>query len=179
MSLCSTESAPRSNRSSSSGDLPDTLERPELESNRARAGRDHGPTLPAVPNEPSFDALDIARPHLRDVTPYTSARDEFTGTAHVYLDANENPFGSVAGQALNRYPDPHARAVKAKLGALLGVAPDSLFVGNGSDEAIDLLVHAFCETRSRSRHHHASDLRDVRRHGGRQQRGRARGAARR
>jgi histidinol-phosphate aminotransferase len=98
-----------------------------------------------VPTDPRFDALDVARPHLRELQPYTSARDEFTGSAHVFLDANENPYGSVAGGALNRYPDPHSRAVKARLGDVLGVAPDGLFIGNGSDEAIDLLVHAFCE----------------------------------
>lgn len=92
-----------------------------------------------------FDASYLVRPHLRDLQPYTSARDEFTGTAHVYLDANENPHGSVTGEPLNRYPDPHHRAVKERLSALLGVDTEQLFVGNGSDEAIDLLIHAFCE----------------------------------
>ncbi len=92
-----------------------------------------------------FDALDLARPHLRDVQPYTSARDDFTGEAHVYLDANENPFGSVTGGGLNRYPDPHHRRVKSRLAETLGVGTEALFVGNGSDEAIDLLIHAFCE----------------------------------
>ena len=92
-----------------------------------------------------FDALDLVRPHLRDVEPYTSARDDFPGPAQIYLDANENPHGGATGAPLNRYPDPHQREVKARLGAALKVDPAQLFLGNGSDEAIDLLIHAFCE----------------------------------
>jgi len=92
-----------------------------------------------------FDALDLARPHLAGLQPYTSARDEYTGDAHVYLDANENPYGSVAGGTLNRYPDPHQRDLKDGLAKILDVGAEQIFVGNGSDEAIDLLVHAFCE----------------------------------
>lgn len=73
--------------------------------------------------------------------PYTSARDEYHGTAEVYLDANENPYPS----PYNRYPDPLALAVKEKLAAIKGVDPAQIFLGNGSDEAIDLLIRAFCE----------------------------------
>jgi histidinol-phosphate aminotransferase len=92
-----------------------------------------------------FDASSLIRPHLRGLTPYASARDEFSGAAMVFLDANENPHGSVVDAALNRYPDPRSSAVRAALGAWLGVEASRLFVGNGSDEAIDLLLRAFCE----------------------------------
>jgi len=73
--------------------------------------------------------------------PYSSARDEFQGEASVLLDANENPFN----KPFNRYPDPHQRALKDKIAELTGVQQESIFLGNGSDEAIDLLVRAFCE----------------------------------
>jgi histidinol-phosphate aminotransferase len=76
---------------------------------------------------------------VRDLAPYSTARDEFKGEARIYLDANENPFGS----GLNRYPDPHSRALRARVSQLRGVAAERIFVGNGSDEAIDLLVRAF------------------------------------
>jgi histidinol-phosphate aminotransferase len=96
-----------------------------------------------------MDVERLLRPHLRAFKPYTSARDEFTGEAAVFLDANENPHGSTAGAAvaggLNRYPDPLQRELKARLAEALGVRPENLFLGNGSDEAIDLLVRAFCE----------------------------------
>lgn len=73
--------------------------------------------------------------------PYSSARDEFKGEAEVFLDANENPYPS----PYNRYPDPLQWEVKKKLGQLKGVEPEQIFLGNGSDEAIDLLIRAFCE----------------------------------
>jgi len=73
--------------------------------------------------------------------PYSSARDEFQGSASVLLDANENPFNA----PLNRYPDPHQRALKKIIAGFAGVRDDSIFLGNGSDEAIDLLIRAFCE----------------------------------
>jgi histidinol-phosphate aminotransferase len=73
--------------------------------------------------------------------PYSSARDEFKGEAEVFLDANENPYPS----PYNRYPDPLQRQVKEKLAALKEVRPEQIFLGNGSDEAIDLLIRAFCE----------------------------------
>ncbi|AMJ68100.1 histidinol phosphate aminotransferase [Hymenobacter sp. PAMC 26628] len=76
--------------------------------------------------------------------PYSSARDEFEGAAAVMLDANENSFGSVGDRVFNRYPDPQQRAVKAALAPLKGVAPAQIFLGNGSDEPIDLLVRLTC-----------------------------------
>lgn len=75
------------------------------------------------------------------MTPYSSARDEFKGTEGVFLDANENPFN----EPYNRYPDPLQRGVKEQLAQLKGVSTDQIFLGNGSDEAIDLLIRAFCE----------------------------------
>lgn len=73
--------------------------------------------------------------------PYSSARDEFTGVADVYLDANENPYPS----SYNRYPDPLQKKVKEALAPLKGTSPENIFLGNGSDEAIDLLIRSFCE----------------------------------
>ena len=82
----------------------------------------------------------LLRPHLQTLKPYTSARDEYTGSAHVWLDANENPFSS----AVNRYPDPYQRELKERVASLKGIAPERIFLGNGSDEAIDLLIRLFC-----------------------------------
>jgi histidinol-phosphate aminotransferase len=95
---------------------------------------------------PPFNLTNLLRPHIIGLTPYASARDEFTGKAEVYLDANENALGT-AGQIgdFNRYPDPLQRDVKAQLATLKGVSPEQIFLGNGSDEAIDLLFRAFCE----------------------------------
>lgn len=83
----------------------------------------------------------LVRAGIQNVKPYSSARDEFSGTARIFLDANENPFPTL----YNRYPDPHQRKLKEKIGALKGVAPNQIFLGNGSDEAIDLLFRVFCE----------------------------------
>ncbi|GAB3333097.1 histidinol-phosphate transaminase [Marivirga atlantica] len=87
---------------------------------------------------------ELLRPHILDLKPYSSARDEFSGAAKVFLDANENPF-TESNQGWNRYPDPHQVAIKQKLAKLKGVKQDQLFIGNGSDEAIDLLFRIFCE----------------------------------
>ncbi len=92
-----------------------------------------------------FQLQSLLRPHLLTLTPYSSARDEYTGTEGIFLDANENPFGSVTEVAVNRYPDPYQAAIKQKLAPIKGVRPSQIFLGNGSDEAIDLLVRAFCE----------------------------------
>jgi histidinol-phosphate aminotransferase len=78
--------------------------------------------------------------------PYSSARDEFVGDAEIFLDANENPFPTL----YNRYPDPLQRELKAALGNLKNMNPSQLFLGNGSDEPIDLLIRAFCEPYSDS-----------------------------
>jgi histidinol-phosphate aminotransferase len=92
-----------------------------------------------------FDINSLLRPHLRSLTPYSSARDEFSGTAQVFLDANENSFGSATAEDFNRYPDPHQRRVKRMLARLKEVPADQIFLGNGSDEPIDLLIRAFCQ----------------------------------
>lgn len=90
-------------------------------------------------------ALDnLVRPNVRAMKPYSSARDEFQGEARVMLDANENSLGSAGPDLFNRYPDPQQRAVKAPLAKLKGVEPTQIFLGNGSDEAIDLLVRLTC-----------------------------------
>ena len=91
-----------------------------------------------------FDLKKIIRPHILNLTPYSSARDEYTGQVGVFLDANENPLGSVLPENYNRYPDPHQRAIKEKLAPIKSVSSTQIFLGNGSDEAIDLLVRATC-----------------------------------
>jgi histidinol dehydrogenase len=86
----------------------------------------------------------LIRPSVERMQPYSSARDEFEGLAPVMLDANENSLGSVGPDDFSRYPDPHQRAIKADLAQLKGVVPEQIFLGNGSDEAIDLLVRLTC-----------------------------------
>lgn len=92
-----------------------------------------------------FDLQSLVRPNIQNLKPYSSARSEFEGSAEVFLDANENSFGSPAGLGLNRYPDPLQRELKDKIAKMKGVDPAQIFVGNGSDEAIDLLFRIFCE----------------------------------
>lgn len=91
-----------------------------------------------------FDLNALMRPNIRALKPYSSARSEFGGAAEVFLDANENAFGSPAGNAMNRYPDPLQSALKGRLAEILSVSHEKIFVGNGSDEAIDLLMRIFC-----------------------------------
>lgn len=86
----------------------------------------------------------LLRPHLLNLTPYSSARDEFKGTADVYLDANENAFGSTSKDKYRRYPDPYQFELKKRIGKIKKVDPANIFLGNGSDEPIDLLIRAFC-----------------------------------
>jgi histidinol-phosphate aminotransferase len=86
----------------------------------------------------------LLRPHLHDLTPYSSARDEFKGAADVYLDANENSFGSTSEDRYRRYPDPYQSALKQRISEIKGIAPSKIFLGNGSDEPIDLLIRAVC-----------------------------------
>ncbi|WP_345894123.1 histidinol-phosphate transaminase [Gaoshiqia sediminis] len=83
----------------------------------------------------------LLRDNIRNLRPYSSARDEFSGEAMVFLDANENPFN----QPYNRYPDPLQRELKEKIAGLKNCNVDQIFLGNGSDEPIDLLFRAFCE----------------------------------
>lgn len=88
-----------------------------------------------------IDIHTLVRKNILALKPYSSARDEFVGEADIYLDANENPYPT----PYNRYPDPLQRIVKEKLAKIKGVNPDQIFLGNGSDEAIDLIIRAFCE----------------------------------
>jgi len=85
------------------------------------------------------------RPSILRLTPYSSARDEFDPEDALLLDANENSLGSLLGGKNHRYPDPRQTLLKTELGSELGIDRDQIFVGNGSDEAIDLLIRAFCE----------------------------------
>lgn len=85
----------------------------------------------------------LIRKNVLAITPYSSARDEFSNTADVYLDANENPYDT----GLNRYPDPFQNDLKKKIGKLKGIDPNQILLGNGSDEVLDLLFRAFCEPR--------------------------------
>ncbi|MEM6629490.1 MAG: histidinol-phosphate transaminase [Bacteroidota bacterium] len=87
----------------------------------------------------------LVRPHILEMKPYASARSEYTGSKGIFLDANENPIGSATQTAYNRYPDPLQKALKEKVAQEKGVRPEQIFLGNGSDEAIDLLIRAFCE----------------------------------
>lgn len=86
---------------------------------------------------------ELLRENVRNMQPYSCARDEFKGEASVYLDANESPYNS----PYNRYPDPQQWKVKEALSKIKNVAPENIFLGNGSDEPIDLLYRAFCEPR--------------------------------
>ena len=95
-------------------------------------------------NKP-FDLKNLVRSNIRTLKPYSSARHEFGGAAEVYLDANENAFGSPIDVQLNRYPDPLQNEVKRQIAAIKGIPPEQIFIGNGSDEAIDLLFRIFCE----------------------------------
>ena len=86
-----------------------------------------------------FNLESIVRRNILSLKPYSSARDEFSGKDGVFLDANENPFGE-----LNRYPDPYQRELKQKLSKLKNVPAEQIFIGNGSDEVIDLTFRIFC-----------------------------------
>ena len=88
-----------------------------------------------------FDLNKLIRENVKALKPYSSARDDFNGNASIYLDANENPYPS----EYNRYPDPHQRKLKNKISELKQVGIENIFLGNGSDEPIDLLIRAFCE----------------------------------
>ncbi len=83
----------------------------------------------------------LLRKNIRTLKPYSSARDEFSGEAMVFLDANENPYR----EPYNRYPDPIQKELKQKISKLKNIPSNNIFLGNGSDEPIDLLIRAFCE----------------------------------
>lgn len=93
----------------------------------------------------TFDLERLVRKNIRNLKPYSSARSEFAGKAEVFMDANENAFGSPAGSDFNRYPDPLQTELKSKIAPIKGVETSQIFIGNGSDEAIDLLFRIFCE----------------------------------
>lgn len=93
----------------------------------------------------NFDLNSLLRENIKKLVPYSSARDEFKGEANVYLDANENSYGSPLTKWYNRYPDPLQLKVKEKLSTIKAVPVDNIFLGNGSDECIDVLLRAFCE----------------------------------
>ncbi|MGJ1434015.1 histidinol-phosphate transaminase [Sphingobacterium spiritivorum] len=91
-----------------------------------------------------FNLTDLLRDNIKNLVPYSSARDEFKGEASILIDANENAFGSPLNHNYNRYPDPLQHQVKDKLSHIKGVPAANMFLGNGSDEAIDILFRAFC-----------------------------------
>ena len=83
----------------------------------------------------------LIRPNIAALAPYSTARDECSGAPEVFLDANENPYDN----GFNRYPDPHQKALKKRISEVKGIPVENLFLGNGSDEAIDLVFRIFCE----------------------------------
>ena len=117
-----------------------TTATPEME----RWAPDSEASAVAPTASPTNPYAGLIRPSVDHMQPYSSARDEFEGMAPVMLDANENSLGSVGPDDFSRYPDPHQRAIKVELAQLKDVAPNQIFLGNGSDEAIDLLVRLTC-----------------------------------
>jgi histidinol-phosphate aminotransferase len=95
-------------------------------------------------NSPFRGLGGLLRPNIKNLVPYSSARDEYTGDALVFLDANENAFGSPMEQQFNRYPDPLQFEVKKRISEIKGLPVRNIFLGNGSDEAIDILFRSFC-----------------------------------
>jgi histidinol-phosphate aminotransferase len=91
-----------------------------------------------------FDINKLVRENIRQLIPYSSARDEFKGEAEIFLDANENSFGSPLQTNYNRYPDPLQKDLKDKISSIKGVPAGNIFLGNGSDEVIDILYRCFC-----------------------------------
>lgn len=92
----------------------------------------------------SFELDRLVRENIKKLKPYSSARSEFSGVAKVFLDANENSFGSPLTKWYNRYPDPMQWELKKKISGIKSVPAEKILLGNGSDECIDLLIRAFC-----------------------------------
>jgi len=92
----------------------------------------------------SFDLNNLVRENIKVLKPYSSARSEFSGVANIFLDANENSFGSPLTKWYNRYPDPLQWELKRKIAGIKSIAAENMLLGNGSDECIDLLIRAFC-----------------------------------
>jgi histidinol-phosphate aminotransferase len=86
-----------------------------------------------------IDVNRLVRENVRSLVPYSCARDEFMGSEGIFMDANENPFGN-----LNRYPDPYQRELKSAISKIKGIEDAKIFLGNGSDEIIDLIFRIFC-----------------------------------
>jgi histidinol-phosphate aminotransferase len=93
----------------------------------------------------AFELDKLVRPNIKILKPYSSAKDEYTGTAKILLDANENSLGSPLTKWYNRYPDPYQKQLKEKLAFVKQIAANQIFIGNGSDECIDILFRTFCE----------------------------------
>ncbi len=93
----------------------------------------------------AFEIDKVVRPNIKTLKPYSSAKDEYTGEAKILLDANENSLGSPLTKWYNRYPDPYQLKVKEKLAFVKQIAANQIFLGNGSDECIDILFRTFCE----------------------------------
>jgi len=93
----------------------------------------------------NFNINKLVRENVKKVKPYSSARDEFSGEAKVFLDANENSLGSPLTKWYNRYPDPHQQKLKAEISKIKNIETANIFLGNGSDECIDLLYRCFCD----------------------------------
>jgi histidinol-phosphate aminotransferase len=92
-----------------------------------------------------MDINQLQRENIKNLRPYSTARDEYKGQAQVFLDANENSYGSPLDHNYNRYPDPLQLDLKEAIGKIKGLPIENTFLGNGSDEAIDLLFRSFCE----------------------------------
>ena len=91
-------------------------------------------------SQDSFKLDKVVRRNIISLKPYSTARDEYEGELGIFLDANENPYEN----GYNRYPDPHQKVLKQKICSLKGISAENLFIGNGSDEAIDLVYRVFC-----------------------------------
>lgn len=92
----------------------------------------------------NIDINKLVRENIKKLKPYSSARSEFSGMARVFLDANENSYGSPLTKWYNRYPDPLQWDVKKKISTIKNVPAENMLLGNGSDECIDLMIRAFC-----------------------------------
>ena len=92
-----------------------------------------------------FNLESLVRANIKRLKPYSSARSEFRGNVKVFIDANENGYGSPLEENFNRYPDPLQWKLKLELSKIKGVPPQNIFIGNGSDEVIDLAFRIFCE----------------------------------
>ncbi len=86
-----------------------------------------------------IDLNKLVRENVLKLTPYSSARDDFKGKTGIFMDANENPYGN-----LNRYPDPYQKELKSLISKVKGIEEEKIFLGNGSDEIIDLTFRVFC-----------------------------------